>query len=280
MARLLNLNPNWKGYVKQAEKNGYAAKTFKTKDDYEGIRMQKTFANFKDMTSIKDEWKTGIGGILIPPDTKFDMKKSDGFWFDTYRLDTNIDLSIDRLNIKGYQPTGQVKKLADRYIRQADIEIKLHGPKVIGLQNGEKIDWSNYHDVSWKLYGTKANQLQLIAYVPNPTGWIITGVVLLIGVGLLLYWIFHRVRRLRRQQLKTISISLLVCLIVGGGAWWLFAEDTSSAPPPTRQIVTQGKSEIVPTFLVHGLFGTERTFVPMIQNFTKKKLPMMAVDVT
>ncbi|WP_442899606.1 alpha/beta hydrolase [Exiguobacterium sp. 9-2] len=272
VARLLNLNPNWKGYVKQAEKNGYAAKTFKTKDDYEGIRMQKTFANFKDMTSIKDEWKTGIGGILIPPDTKFDMKKSDGFWFDTYRLDTNIDLSIDRLNIKGYQPTGQVKKLADRYIRQADIEIKLHGPKVIGLQNGEKIDWSNYHDVSWKLYGTKANQLQLIAYVPNPTGWIITGVVLLIGVGLLLYWIFHRVRRLRRQQLKTISISLLVCLIVGGGAWWLFAEDTSSAPPPTRQIVTQGKSEIVPTFLVHGLFGTERTFVPMIQNFTKKKV--------
>ncbi|MCY1691754.1 DUF3153 domain-containing protein [Exiguobacterium sp. SL14] len=272
VARLLNLNPNWNSYVKQAEKNGYAAKTFKTKDDYEGIRMQKTFANFKDMTSIKDEWKTGIGGILIPPDTKFDMKKSDGFWFDTYRLDTNIDLSIDRLNIKGYQPTGQVKKLADRYIRQADIEIKLHGPKVIGLQNGEKIDWSNYHDVSWKLYGTKANQLQLIAYVPNPTGWIITGIVLLIGVGLFLYWVFHRVRKLRRQQLKTISISLLVCLIVGGGAWWLFAEDTSSAPPPTRQIVTQGKSEIVPTFLVHGLFGTERTFVPMIQNFTNKKV--------
>lgn len=272
VARLLNLNPDWKTYVKQAEQNGYAAETFQTDDDYEGIKMEKKFAKFEDLATIKDEWKTGIGGILIPPDTTYEVKTEKGFWFNTYRLDTNIDLSIDRLNIKGYQPTGQVKKLADRYIRQADVEINLHGPKVIGLQNGEKIDWANHNNVSWKLYGTKANQLQLIAYVPNPTGWIITGVVLLIGLGLLIFWIVHHVRKLRRKQFKTIGLSLVICLIVGGAAWWIFADETSSAPPPTKQIVTKQVGEITPTFMVHGLFGTERTFLPMIQNFTDKKL--------
>ncbi|WP_214845362.1 alpha/beta hydrolase [Exiguobacterium sp. S90] len=272
VARLLNFNPDWEMYAKQAEKNGYAASSFKTKDDYEGLRMEKTFANLEDLASIKDEWKTGVGGILIPPDTTYDVDKHEGFWFNTYRLNTNIDLSIDRLNIKGYHPTGQVKKLADRYIRQADIEIKLHVPEVVALQNAEKIDWANYNDVSWKLYGTKDNQLQLVAYVPNPTGWIITGVVLLIGLGLLTFWIIHHVRKLRRKQLQTISISLLVCLLLGGGAWLIFADETASAPPPTTQIVTESKGEIVPTFMVHGLFGTERTFLPMIENFTEKKL--------
>ena len=143
---------------------------------------------------------------------------------------------------------------------------------MIGLQNGEKIDWANHNNVSWKLYGTKANQLQLIAYVPNPTGWIITGVVLLIGLGLLIFWIVHHVRKLRRKQFKTIGLSLVICLIVGGAAWLIFADETSSAPPPTKQIVTKQVGEITPTFMVHGLFGTERTFLPMIKNFTDKKL--------
>ncbi len=74
VARLLNLNPDWKTYVKQAEKNGYAAETFQTEDDYEGIKMEKKFAKFEDLATIKDEWKTGIGGIFIPPDTTYEVK--------------------------------------------------------------------------------------------------------------------------------------------------------------------------------------------------------------
>ncbi|WP_114571541.1 alpha/beta hydrolase [Exiguobacterium flavidum] len=270
VARLLNMQPDWEKLSKQAEKNGYETELFSTKDDFEGMKMVKTFDRLEDMASIKDEWKTGIGGILIPPDTTYDVKKTDGFWFDKYRLDTTIDLSIDRLNIQGYQPTGQVKKLADRYIRQADIEINLHAPKAVILQNGEQIDWANYSDVSWKLYGTKANQLQLIAYVPNPTGWIITIIVLLLALGIFLYWLFHRVRRLRREQVKTVGVTLLICFVFGT-ITLMIAPDSSSAPPPTEQVVS-AKGEITPTFLVHGLFGTERTFLPMIEHMRKSKV--------
>ena len=101
---------------------------------------KKTFDNVDDLQNIKEEWKTGPAGILVPPDMKFDVKKEDGIWFDSYVMNTNLDLRLDRVDLPGLNLSGSPKQLAERYVRQADIRFNLTVPTGVFVEDGTGLD--------------------------------------------------------------------------------------------------------------------------------------------
>ena len=112
--KLLNLRLDWDTWKQQAEDNGYETEDYSSADDYEGMVLKKTFDNVEQLQNIKEEWKTGPAGILVPPDIKFDIAKKDGIWFDSYELQTNLDLRLDQDDLPGVELSGSPKKLAGR----------------------------------------------------------------------------------------------------------------------------------------------------------------------
>ncbi|WP_168169839.1 alpha/beta hydrolase [Exiguobacterium sp. HVEsp1] len=266
--KLLNLRLDWDTWKEQAEENGYETEDYSSPDDYEGMVLKKTFKNVDELQQIKEEWKTGPAGILVPPDIQFDIEQQEGIWFDSYTLQTNLDLRLDRVDLPGVELTGSPKKLAERYIRQADIRFNLTVPTGVFVEDGTGLDLRSMKHVEWQVYGGRQNNVKLVAHVPNVKAWIVTGIVL-IAAAVLTYFIWRKYRRnvgnpketsIRSRLLGLLIVSLSLALIIVTFRQELANERQSEAIRQASQT-----NEFIPTFAVHGLLGTDRTFLRFSQ---------------
>lgn len=266
--KLLNLRLDWDTWKEQAEENGYETEDYSSPDDYEGMVLKKTFKNVDELQQIKEEWKTGPAGILVPPDIQFDIEQQEGIWFDSYTLQTNLDLRLDRVDLPGVELTGSPKKLAERYIRQADIRFNLTVPTGVFVEDGTGLDLRSMKHVEWQVYGGRQNNVKLVAHVPNVKAWIVTGIVL-IAAAVLTYFIWRKYRRnvgnpketsIRSRLLGLLIVSLSLALIIVTFRQELTNERQSEAIRQASQT-----NEFIPTFAVHGLLGTDRTFLRFSQ---------------
>lgn len=266
--KLLNLRLDWDTWKDQAEENGYETEDYSSADDYEGMVLKKTFKNVDELQQIKEEWKTGPAGILVPPDIQFDIEQREGIWFDSYTLQTNLDLRLDQIDLPGVELTGSPKKLAERYIRQADIRFHLNVPTGVFVEDGTGLDLRSMKHVEWQVYGGRQNNLKLVAHVPNVKAWIVTVIVLVASVTLA-YFIWRKYRRnvgnpketsIRSRLLGLLIVSLSLALIIVTFRQELANERQSEAIRQASQT-----NELIPTFAVHGLLGTDRTFLRFSQ---------------
>nr|WP_240542653.1 alpha/beta hydrolase [Exiguobacterium qingdaonense] len=266
--KLLNLRLDWDTWKEQAEKNGYETEDYLSADDYEGMVLKKTFDSVDDLQGIKEEWKTGPSGILVPPDIQFDVSHREGIWFDSYTLQTNLDLRLDQVDLPGVNLSGSPKKLAERYIRQADIRFNLNVPTGVFVEDGTGLDIRSMKHVEWQVYGGRQNNLELVAHVPNVKAWIVT-VITLISVATLSYIIWRKYRKnvgdpkktsIRSRLLGLLIVSLSLALIIVTIRQEIGNERQSEAIREASQT-----NEFIPTFAVHGLLGTDRTFLRFSQ---------------
>lgn len=273
--KLLNLRLDWETWKQQAEANGYATEDYSSSDDYEGMVLKKTFQNAEQLQQIKEEWKTGPAGILVPPDIKLDFDKKDGIWFDSYTLKTNLDLRLDQVDLPGVELSGSPKKLAERYIRQADIRFNLTVPTGVFVEDGTGLDVRSMKHVEWQVYGGRQNNLMLVAHVPNVKAWIITGGILVAALAFA-YFVWRRYRRnignpritsIRSRLLGLLIVTLSLSLIVVT----VHKELTAEHEVNTMRTASQ-TGEFIPTFAVHGLLGTDRTFLRFTQTMEQRGL--------
>ncbi|WP_214827281.1 alpha/beta hydrolase [Exiguobacterium algae] len=273
--KLLNLRLDWDTWKQQAEANGYATEDYASNDDYEGMVLKKTFQNVEELQNIKEEWKTGPAGILVPPDLQFDIEKKDGIWFDSYELQTNLDLRLEQINVPGVKLSGNAKKLAERYVRQADIQFNLNVPTGVFVEDGTGLDVRSMQHVEWQVYGGRQNNLTLVAHVPNVKAWIITGIIAVAAI-VFAYFVWRRYRRnignpritsIRSRLLGLLIVTLSLSLIVVTAYKELTTERKMDAIRQASQT-----DEFIPTFAVHGLLGTDRTFLRFTQVMEQNSL--------
>nr|WP_236637581.1 alpha/beta hydrolase [Exiguobacterium sp. SH1S21] len=273
--KLLNLRLDWETWKQQANDNGYATRDYSSEDDYEGMVLKKTFKNVDELQNIKQEWKTGPAGILVPPDVKFDVQKEDGIWFDSYVLKTNLDLRLDRVDLPGVNLSGSPKELAERYIRQADIRFNLTVPTGVFVEDGTGLDPRSMKQVEWQVYGGRQNNMTLVAHVPNVKAWIITIVVAVIA-SVTAFFVWRRSRKnvgnpdrtsIRSRVLGTLIILLALAIIIVTVREELTNDRKVEAIRQAAQT-----DEFIPTFAVHGLLGTDRTFLRFSQYMEQRGL--------
>ncbi|WP_252100546.1 alpha/beta hydrolase [Exiguobacterium sp. SH31] len=273
--KLLNLRLDWETWKQQANDNGYATRDYSSEDDYEGMVLKKTFKNVDELQNIKQEWKTGPAGILVPPDVKFDVQKEDGIWFDSYVLKTNLDLRLDRVDLPGVNLSGSPKELAERYIRQADIRFNLTVPTGVFVEDGTGLDARSMKQVEWQVYGGRQNNMTLVAHVPNVKAWIITIVVAVIA-SVTAFFVWRRSRKnvgnpdrtsIRSRVLGTLIILLALAIIIVS----IREELTNDRKVEAIRQAAQ-TDEFIPTFAVHGLLGTDRTFLRFSQYMEQRGL--------
>nr|WP_251129139.1 MULTISPECIES: alpha/beta hydrolase [unclassified Exiguobacterium] len=273
--KLLNLRLDWDTWKQQANENGYATRDYSSQDDYEGMVLKKTFDNVDDLQNIKEEWKTGPAGILVPPDMKFDVDKEDGIWFDSYVMNTNLDLRLDRVDLPGLNLSGSPKQLAERYVRQADIRFNLTVPTGVFVEDGTGLDVRSMKHVEWQVYGGRQNNMTLVAHVPNVKAWIITGVIIVV-LGLVAFFVWRKYRQnvgnpdktsIRSRIFGSFILVLTLALIIVTIREELTTERKSEAIRQAAQT-----DEFIPTFAVHGLLGTDRTFLRFSQYMEQRGL--------
>ncbi len=273
--RLLNLRLDWDTWKQQARDNGYATRDYSSEDDYEGMVLKKTFDNVDELQNIKEEWKTGPAGILVPPDMEFDVQKEDGIWFDSYVLNTNLDLRLDRIELPGLNLSGSPKQLAERYVRQADIRFNLTVPTGVFIEDGTGLDLRSMKHVEWQVYGGRQNNLTLVAHVPNVKAWIIT-IVAFVVVSLASFFIWRKYRKnagdpnktsIRSRLLGVLIVVLALSIIIVTIREELTTERKAEAVRQAAQT-----DEFIPTFAVHGLLGTDRTFLRFSQFMEQRGL--------
>lgn len=273
--KLLNLRLDWDTWKQQANENGYATRDYSSQDDYEGMVLKKTFDNVDDLQNIKEEWKTGPAGILAPPDMKFDVDKEDGIWFDSYVMNTNLDLRLDRVDLPGLNLSGSPKQLAERYVRQADIRFNLTVPTGVFVEDGTGLDVRSMKHVEWQVYGGRQNNMTLVAHVPNVKAWIITGVIIVV-LGLVAFFVWRKYRQnvgnpdktsIRSRIFGGFILVLTLALIIVTIREELTTERKSEAIRQAAQT-----DEFIPTFAVHGLLGTDRTFLRFSQYMEQRGL--------
>ena len=266
--QLLNIRLDWDTWKQQAEANGYETDDYVSNDDYEGMILKKTFQSVDELQNIKEEWKTGPSGILVPPDVKFDVKQEDGIWFDSYILQTNLDLRLDRIELPGVELSGSPKQLAERYVRQADIRFNLNVPTGVFVQDGTGLDLRSMKHVEWQVYGGRQNNMTLVAHVPNVKAWVIT---LVVGAVVLFaaFFIWRHYRRnvgnprvtsIRSRLLGVLIVALSLAVIIVTIRQDLTTDRKAEAIRQAAQT-----DEFIPTFAVHGLLGTDRTFLRFSQ---------------
>jgi len=273
--QLLNIRLDWDTWKQQAEANGYETDDYVSNDDYEGMILKKTFQSVDELQNIKEEWKTGPSGILVPPDVKFDVKQEDGIWFDSYILQTNLDLRLDRIELPGVELSGSPKQLAERYVRQADIRFNLNVPTGVFVQDGTGLDLRSMKHVEWQVYGGRQNNMTLVAHVPNVKAWVIT---LVVGAVVLFaaFFIWRHYRRnvgnprvtsIRSRLLGVLIVALSLAVIIVTIRQDLTTDRKAEAIRQAAQT-----DEFIPTFAVHGLLGTDRTFLRFSQSMEQSGL--------
>lgn len=273
--KLLNLRLDWETWKRQANDNGYATRDYFSEDDYEGMVLKKTFSNVDELQNIKEEWKTGPAGILVPPDVTFDVEKEDGIWFDSYVLKTNLDLRLDRIDLPGVNLSGSPKELAERYIRQADIRFNLTVPTGVFVEDGTGLDPRSMKHVEWQVYGGRQNNMTLVAHVPNVKAWVITIFITLIAC-LTAFFVWRKSRKnvgntdrtsIRSRVLGVLIIMLALAIILVTVREQLTSDQKVEAIRQAAQT-----DEFIPTFAVHGLLGTDRTFLRFSQYMEQRGL--------
>lgn len=273
--QLLNIRLDWDTWKQQAEANGYETDDYVSNDDYEGMILKKTFQSVDELQNIKEEWKTGPSGILVPPDVKFDVKQEDGIWFDSYILQTNLDLRLDRIELPGVELSGSPKQLAERYVRQADIRFNLNVPTGVFVQDGTGLDLRSMKHVEWQVYGGRQNNMTLVAHVPNVKAWVITLVVAAVVLFAAFFIWRHYRRNVGNPRVTSIRSRLLGVLIVALSLAVIIVTirqdlTTDRKAEAIRQAAQT--DEFIPTFAVHGLLGTDRTFLRFSQSMEQSGL--------
>ena len=273
--KLLNLRLDWDTWKQQATENGYTTRDYSSDDDYEGMVLKKTFTSVDELQNIKEEWKTGPAGILVPPDMKFDVVKEDGIWFDSYVLNTNLDLRLDRIDLPGVNLSGSPQQLAERYVRQADIRFNLTVPTGVFVEDGTGIDLRSMKHVEWQVYGGRQNNMTLVAHVPNVKAWVITIVISLFLLALS-FFIWRKYRQnvgdpnktsIRSRIFGGFILILTLALII------VTIRDELTTERKTEAIRQAAQTdEFIPTFAVHGLLGTDRTFLRFSQYMEQRGL--------
>ncbi|TCI26599.1 DUF3153 domain-containing protein [Exiguobacterium sp. SH3S2] len=273
--KLLNLRLDWETWKQQANDNGYATRDYSSEDDYEGMVLKKTFKNADELRNIKQEWKTGPAGVLVPPDVKFDVQKEDGIWFDSYVLKTNLDLRLDRVDLPGVNLSGSPKELAERYIRQADIRFNLTVPTGVFVEDGTGLDPRSMKQVEWQVYGGRQNNMMLVAHVPNVKAWTITIVVAIIAsVTAFFFWRRSRknVGNPDRTSIRSRVLGMLIILLALAIIIVTVREELTNDRKVEAIRQAAQTDEFIPTFAVHGLLGTDRTFLRFSQYMEQRGL--------
>lgn len=273
--KLLNLRLDWDTWKQQANENGYATRDYSSEDDYEGMVLKKTFKSVEELQHIKEEWKSGPAGILVPPNMKFDVKKEDGIWFDSYILNTNLDLRLEQIELPGIELSGSPKALAERYARQADIQFNLTVPTGVFVEDGTGLDIRSMKHTSWHVYGGSQNNMTLVAHVPNVTAWIVT-ILVAVVIVIAFFFIWRKYRQnvgnpnktsLRSRLLGVMIVLLSFAIII------VTVRDDIKTERKTDAIRQAAQSdEFIPTFAVHGLLGTDRTFLRFSQYMEQQGL--------
>lgn len=273
--KLLNLRLDWETWKQQANDNGYATRDYFSEDDYEGMVLKKTFKNVDELQNIKQEWKTGPAGILVPPDVKFDVQKEDGIWFDSYVLNTNLDLRLDRVDLPGVNLSGSPKELAERYIRQADIRFNLTVPTGVFVEDGTGLDPRSMKQVEWQVYGGRQNNMTLVAHVPNVKAWIITIIIAIIASATA-FFVWRKSRKNignpDRTSIRSRVLGILIILLALAVIVVTVREELTSDRKIEAIRQAAQTDEFIPTFAVHGLLGTDRTFLRFSQYMEQRGL--------
>lgn len=150
---------------KSAKESGFSVKRFDSKDNL-GMLAQKHYQKLSDLLNVD---KNAFLGKFIKSDSEFTVNK--GLFYDTYRLNSGINLKSLRVDEKGSELEKSIQKAVLSQIR-FDLFVTL--PIEAKDSNARKV-LDNGKTYMWSLLPGKNNEIYLEAEVPNVRNMIIIG---------------------------------------------------------------------------------------------------------